>query len=436
MSGTQLSGLDVAFLSMEGENTPMHMGAVVTFRPRKPIDPPKLAVLLAERAARIPQFRRLATPAFFPPGAMNWSDDPDFTPLQHIHLHRVSNLYEPDPLAAYASRWIAEPLDTSKPLWDLHLVTGLPDNDFALLLKLHHALTDGAGAFAIASGLLDDLTVPARRKPAVVETSDRSTLDTVLDTIGSTLSQASETASIARSVVRATRPYPISPITAPSSKERRVGFVRLEMTDVRRIRKEHGGTANDVILAVLAGALRGWLVNRGQRADGRSLRALIPVSVRAREAEQVGGNKLSGYLCELPIGEDDPFERLRIVRRAMARNKASGPSKGAGAFPLLAGRVPTMLHRLTGKVTGQAAPLLFDTVVTNVPLPNVRMSLDGAQLTEMYPLVPLAPRQALGFAVSLYRGGIHIGLQANGAAVPDIGGLADAVSKSAAQLLA
>ena len=130
----------------------------------------------------------------------------------------------------------------------------------------------------------------------------------------------------------------------------RLADVRLAVSDVRRIRTSHGGTTNDVVLAVLAGALREWLINRGQRADGRSLRALIPVSVRARQAEQTGGNKLSGYLCELPIGIDDPLERLRIVRRAMTRNKAAGPARGAGAFPLLADKVPPAVHRLTGEL--------------------------------------------------------------------------------------
>jgi len=203
---------------------------------------------------------------------------------------------------------------------------------------------------------------------------------------------------------------------------------------VRRIRTSHGGTTNDVVLAVLAGALREWLINRGQRADGRSLRALIPVSVRARQAEQTGGNKLSGYLCELPIGIDDPLERLRIVRRAMTRNKAAGPARGAGAFPLLADKVPPAVHRLTGRVTGQAAPLLFDTVVTNVPLPGLKLTLDGAPLQEIYPFVPLASRHALGIAVAIYRNSIHIGLQANGTAVPDIAALQDAVAKSTAVL--
>jgi WS/DGAT/MGAT family acyltransferase len=420
---------------MEGESTPMHMGAVVTFRPRRQVDGGNLAALLAERAAKIPKLRQLARTALFPPGAASWTEDPEFDATRHIHLHHASSLYERDPLAEYASSWIAQPLDTRKPLWDLHLVTGLPDSRFALLLKLHHALTDGAGAFAVAAGLLDELPIGAARAAvAQAKTSSRTTLDSVKDTLASTWAQAEEAATITSSVLRAARPYPISPITAPSTKDRSLGFVRLAVHDVRRIRKSHGGTTNDVVLAVLAGALREWLINRGQRADGRNLRALIPVSVRARQVEQTGGNKLSGYLCELPIGIDDPLERLRIVHQAMTRNKAGGPARGAGAFPLLADKVPPAVHHLAGRVIGQAAPLLFDTVVTNVPLPGLKLALNGAPLEEVYPFVPLAPRQALAMAVAIYRNSIHIGLQANGDAVPDIGALQDAVSKSMAVL--
>lgn len=410
----------------------MHMGAVVTFRSCGQVEPRRLAALLARRAAKIPKLRQLARTSLFPPGAASWEQDPEFDATRHIHVHRVSGLYEPDPLAAYASQWIAQPLDTRKPLWDVHLVTGLPEGRFALLLKLHHALTDGAGAFAVASGLLDEIPVTARAAVIPAPVPRRS----VRETITSTWAQAGEAATIASSVLLATRPYPTSPITAPSSKGRNLGFVRLEQGDLRRIRRSHGGTTNDVVLAVFAGALREWLVNRGHRADGRSLRALIPVSVRGRQAAQTGGNKLSGYLCELPIGIDDPLERLRVVRRAMARNKVAGPARGAGAFPLLADLVPPALHRLTGRVTGQAAPLLFDTVVTNVPLPGLKLTLDGAALEEVYPFVPLAPRQALGIAVATYRDSVHIGLQANGAAVPDIGSLQDAVVKSTAVLCA
>ncbi|MBE8520197.1 wax ester/triacylglycerol synthase family O-acyltransferase [Amycolatopsis sp. H6(2020)] len=434
MAGSPLSALDVAFLCLESETTPMHMGAVVTFTARGPVDPAALTALLARRAARLPKLRQRARTELFPPGSASWSDDPGFVAGDHIHHVVLSSLYEPDPLAAYASRWIAEPLDTTRPLWHLTLVTGLPDGKFALLLKLHHALTDGAGAYAVAAGLLDGVEQPERSSAPARIPAPRSTLDTVKDALGSVWGQANETAGIASSLVRAARP-PLSPVSAPPSAERRLGFVRLPLAELRRVRRVHGGTTNDVVLAVLAGALREWLVNRGQRADGRTLRALIPVSVRGRAAGQLGGNKLSGYLCDLPVGEDDPVERLRVVRRAMTRNKAAGPSRGAGALPLLAGRVPPLLHRLGTRTAGQAAPMLFDLVITTVPVPPARLSLDGARLTEVYPFVPLAPRHAVGIAVATYRDSVHIGLQVNGAAVPDVGSLRDAVLKSAARLL-
>ncbi|WP_410643008.1 wax ester/triacylglycerol synthase family O-acyltransferase [Amycolatopsis sp. lyj-346] len=433
MAGSPLSALDVAFLCLESETTPMHMGAVVTFTARGPVDPTALTAVLAQRAARLPKLRQRARAELFPPGSASWSDDPDFVAGNHIHHVVLSSLYEPDPLAAYASRWIARPLDTSRPLWDLTLVTGLPDGKFALLLKLHHALTDGAGAYAVAAGLLDGVELP-KPAPSRPIPAPRSTLDTVKDALGTVWGQANEAAGIASSVVRAARPA-LSPVSAPPSAERRLGFVRLPLNELRRVRRAHGGTTNDVVLAVLSGALREWLVNRGQRADGRTLRALIPVSVRGRAGAQLGGNKLSGYLCDLPVGEDDPVERLRVVRRAMTRNKAAGPSRGAGALPLLADRVPPLLHRLGTRTAGQAAPMLFDLVITTVPVPPARLSLDGARLAEVYPFVPLAPRHAVGIAVATYRDAVHVGLQVNGEAVPDVGSLRDAVLKSTARLL-
>ncbi len=398
----------------------MQMGAALVFAPEEAVDPDRLTALLARRAADIPPLRRKIRAGLFPPGSATWVDDPDFRAVNHIRHHRLTTLYDPDPLPEFAARWIAEPLDPHRPLWELTVVTGFPDGSFAVLLKLHHALTDGAGAYAVAAGLLDGLPIP---QPAPVIPQPRSPL-----------SAAWETAGIASSVVRAARP-PCLPLAAPATAERRLGFTRLASADLRRIRRTHGGTTNDVVLAVLSGALREWLVNRGIRATGRSVRALIPVSVRGRAAEQRGGNKLSGYLCDLPIGLDDPVRRLAEVRASMARNKAAGPARGAGAFPLLADRMPAALHRLGTRTAGLAAPLLFDLVVTTVPVPRARHALDGAPLAEVYPFVPLAPRQAVGIAVAPYRDSVHIGLQANADAVADLGSLRDAVAKSAAELL-
>ncbi|MFE3172514.1 wax ester/triacylglycerol synthase family O-acyltransferase [Amycolatopsis sp. NPDC059090] len=423
MAPAPLSSLDVAFLCLSRETAPMQMGVALVFAPEEPVDPDRLAGLLARRAAEIPPLRRKIRAGLFPPGSATWVDDPDFQAVKHIHHHRLTTLYDPDPLPEFAARWIAEPLDPHRPLWELTVVTGFPDGTFAILLKLHHALTDGAGAYAVTVGLLDGLPLP---EPAAAIPQPRTPMDAVRDTL--------ETAGIASSVVRAARP-PCLPLAAPATAERRLGFARLASADLRRIRRTHGGTTNDVVLAVLSGALREWLINRGIRAAGRSVRALIPVSVRGRAAEQWGGNKLSGYLCDLPIGMDDPVRRLAEVRAEMTRNKAAGPSRGAGAFPLLADRMPAALHWLGTRTAGLAAPLLFDLVVTTVPVPPARHALAGAPLTEVYPFVPLAPRQAVGIAVAPYRDSVHIGLQANADAVADLGSLRDAVAKSAAELL-
>ncbi|PXY28894.1 acyltransferase [Prauserella flavalba] len=410
------------------------MGAVATFRPRRELEPQKIVALLAERAAGIPKLRRRVRSGLPLLGGAQWEDDPRFDAVNHIGVSKLCDLYEPDPLAEFASHWMAEPLDLDAPLWNLQLVTGLPDGEFALLVKFHHALTDGAGAVELAFRLLDEVSVPAQRDHGRRVPGPRSPLRELRDGATAAISQAAASAGIASAVLRAARPYPISPTVTMNSATRRLGLVRIDLADVRAIRKAHGGTTNDVVLAVLAGALRDWMINRGQRADARSLRALIPVSLRGREAERAGGNVLSGYLCDLPVELDDPLDRLRAVRTAMERNKQAGPSRGAGAIPILANQVPPGVHRLATKVASRAAPLLFDTVVTNVPLPGIPLSLGGARLREVYPFVPLAPHQSVGIAVSTYRNSLHIGLQANGQAVPDVGSLADAVTKSLAGL--
>jgi WS/DGAT/MGAT family acyltransferase len=210
-------------------------------------------------------------------------------------------------------------------------------------------------------------------------------------------------------------------------------LLRLDASDVRQIRRQHGGTTNDVALAVITGGLRDWLVTRDEPVDGLTPRALIPVNVRAR-GQGAGGNQLSGYLCELPVGLADPVARLRFVRSAMDRNKAAGPTEGAGAVPILAGLLPPAVHRVCTPAAGVAAPLLFDTVVTNVPLPPVPLTLAGAPLCEVYPFAPLAAGHGIGVAVSAYRDTVHIGLQVDSDAVPDVDVLAACVAKSCATL--
>lgn len=382
----------------------MHLGAVAVFHGPAALD--GLRTLIAERAARLPAMR--VDGSWFP----SWWPASDFDPAAHVRGFDVSDRRT---FEAYAAGWLATPLDLSRPPWDVHVVTGLPDDRFAVLVKLHHSLADGAGAVALAGALLDGGLPPTR--------------SVTPPELG-----LGETAAMARAVARAVRtpPVPAMLTGTPGGTARRVAFVRLDLADVRQIRRQHGGTTNDVALAVLAGGLREWLRSRDVPVDGRTPRALIPVNTRARGG--AGGNQLSGFLCDLPVGVADPVERLRAVRAAMDANKAAGPTRGAGTLPILANVLPTALHRLCTGAAGLAAPLLFDTVVTNVPLPSVPLTINGAPLAEIYPFAPLAPGHALGVAISPYRDAVHIGLQTDRDAVPDIDVLANAISKSCSTL--
>lgn len=401
----RLTGLDAAFLCLETRARPMHLGAVTVFRAAG-VDPTRLLSVVAERAAGLPALR--VAGRWFP----RWWPATDFDVRRHVHGYEVSDQRT---FEAYAAGWLATPLDLRRPPWDVHVVTGLPDDRFAVLVKLHHSLADGAGAVGIGSALLDDAG-PAATRPRTAPPVDLA-----------------ETVAMAGGLLRAVR-RPTAPalLTSAESTARRVAFVRLDLHDVRQIRRRHGGTTNDVALAVLAGGLRGWLRSRDLPVDGMTPRALIPVNTRARGG--AGGNRLSGYLCDLPVGLADPVARLRAVRAAMDRNKAAGPTRGGGTIPVLASRLPPAVHRLLTPAAGAAAPLLFDTVVTNVPLPSVPLRLDGAVLEEVYPFAPLAPTQTVGFAISPYRDAVHIGVQGDQDAVPDVDVLANAVVKSATTL--
>lgn len=215
-------------------------------------------------------------------------------------------------------------------------------------------------------------------------------------------------------------------LTARSSGTRRLATADLDAGAVQRIRRTEGGTANDVLLAVVAGGLRRWMLERGEPLPGADPRALVPVS-RRRPGGAATGNRLSAYLLGLPVGEPDPRERLRLVRTGMDRNKTAGPMRGAGAVAVLADQLPALAHRFGAPLAGSAARVLFDILVTSVPLPRSALSLGGCPLRAVYPMAPLARGQSLAVALTTYGGGVQVGLVADGKALPDLDRLARAV---------
>lgn len=438
MTTERLNGLDTAFLSLERDATPMQLGALAMFRPSRPTSVAQVAGLLAERACGVPRLRHIVRRSWFPPGSAIWIEDPRFRPEDHIHVHHLDG-GGATAAAELTSQLMARPLPRDRPLWELHVMSGFDADRFGVLVAFHHAFADGLGGLEIGIALLDDVAGASPRRARTRSDGDRPvpepTRRRLADGARQFAAGAGESLGIAASVLRSARlPAPGSPLMISSSGRRGLALAGMDLAQVRRIRMRHGGTANDVMLAVVAGALRQWIEGRGQAVDGLTLRALIPVSSRARSGSRVPGNQMSGYLCDLPVGEPDPVLRLRSIRHAMERSKAAGTRRGPGAIPLLAAQLPPALHRVAAPAAGQAASLLFDLLVTSVPLPGVPLRLAGAELAEVYPVPPLAPSHALGVAMSSYRGSAYVGLHVDRDAMPDLDGLAAAFPASARTL--
>ncbi|WP_330329038.1 wax ester/triacylglycerol synthase family O-acyltransferase [Streptomyces sp. NBC_00536] len=454
MATEHLPPLDLAFWRIESASHPMHLGALGVFEAAGPDAAARAAELIAERCADVPRLRRRIHDVLLPVGAAAWSPAQDFDPARHVFLVPHADA---DPHAA-AGPLMARPLERGLPPWEAHVLAGPDPDTFAVLFKFHHALSDGLGVLALAAGLFDEgLPVRGSARPAdraprrgaggpVPAPAPGSALRRLPGTLAARAQDVGQALEIGAAVARSGLPFGVpdglSAEGGAAAGTRALAGVALDLDDVNRVRKVAGGTVNDVLIALVAGALRRWLAGRGEPVgDASGPRALIPVARRrapggsGASTGSGAGNRLSGYLLRLPVAESEPLRRLGAVRLAMDRNKEAGPARGAGAVALLADHVHPLGHRLGGPLLAQAARLLFDILVTSVPLPGLTFSLGGSAVREIYPLAPLAQGHALAVAVSSYRGTVHYGLVADGAAVPDLDALAGALRTELEELV-
>ncbi len=234
----------------------------------------------------------------------------------------------------------------------------------------------------------------------------------------------------------AARAAPESPLNTVIGEHRRYAMLALDLDDHRRIRKAHDATVNDVVLATVAGALRAWLLTRGQRVGpATTVRALVPVSVRSEGESAASGNHVSSYLVDLPVGEPSAVMRLHQVSYRMQAHKETGQAVGATALAGLAGFAPPTLHSLGARVASGLSKRWFNLVVTNVPGPQQPLYAGDARMLAAYPVVPLAKGQALTIGLTSYDGQVFYGLNADRDAMPDVDVLAQCLSDALAELL-
>ena len=454
----RLSPLDVSFLYMETPTTAMHVGGVAVFSPPDGgFDYDRLVELISQRIALVPRYRQKVR---FVPGRIAnpvWVDDEDFDVTYHVRRSALPKPGTDVQLRELVGRLMSRQLDRNRPLWEIYLVEGLEGGNVGIVTKTHHAMVDGVSAVDIGTVILD-LTPEPREVPpdgwspraepgaaalvvgAVTDLVKRPTqvIDTARAAVGDARATASKAATVASgvlsSVVSMARPAPSSPLNVPIGEQRRFGMAATDLEDYKRVRKAHGGTVNDVVLATVSGALRSWLLTRGESVTPTTtIRAMVPVSVRTEGQEM--GNRVSSYFVDLPVGEGNPVMRLHQVSFAMRGHQESGQSVGADALVQMSGFAPPTIHSLGARVASGFTRRLFNLVVTNVPGPQFPLYAAGARMLSMYPVVPLAKGQAVSCGLTSYDGGVFYGLNADRDAMPDIDVLATLIEESLAELV-
>ncbi|MDQ3644282.1 MAG: WS/DGAT domain-containing protein, partial [Actinomycetota bacterium] len=324
---------------------------------------------------------------------------------------------------------------------------GLEGGRFAMLSKTHHSLVDGISGVDIMTVLFDTSPDPAAPTDPGQRWLPRP-LPSSAQLLGEALVERAtmpgELARTARAVFRAPRqiaeevvqaaagvgamawagmnPAPPSPYNAEIGPHRRFTWVRTELSDMKAIKNELGGTVNDVVLASVAGGLGRHLRRRGHTTGDLELRALVPVSVRADDHRGDLGNRVAAIMAPLPVWCEEPIARLDIVREEMEGLKESGQAVGAQVLTELAGYAPPTVMAQASRLMNRQR--LFNLVVTNVPGPQFSLYLMGRRAIDPFPMVPLAKNQGLGVAIMSYDGRMNFGLVGDYDVLHDIDDLA------------
>ncbi|HLL92251.1 MAG TPA: wax ester/triacylglycerol synthase family O-acyltransferase [Solirubrobacteraceae bacterium] len=443
----RLTALDSTFLHLEEHSTAhMHVASVMVFEGQAPT-PQELIDHVLSRLHLVPRYRQRL--AFVPldQGRPVWADDPHFNPAYHIRHTALPKPADDAALKRLAGRLFSQRLDRSKPLWEIWLVQSMAGGRFALIAKTHHALVDGISGVDITTVLFDTAREPAPTAPSPTWSAkplpgpakllgeallERSTVPAEMLRGGRALLRGPRKAFSqlksgltnvgATTLTGITAPAPQSPFNVDIGPHRRYTFLDADLASFKAIKDSLGGTLNDVVLASVSLALGRWLRRHDTDTEGLVLKAMVPVSVRTTAQRGALGNQVAAMWAPLPVGVENPAECLHKIAAAMEDLKKSGQAVGAQVLTNLAGFAPPTILSQAARL--QARQPFFNLVVTNVPGPQFPLYLLGRRLQVLYPVVPLAQRQALGIAVMSYDGHLGFGLLGDYDALPDLEAIA------------
>jgi WS/DGAT/MGAT family acyltransferase len=447
--------MDASFLHIEGPNNPMHIGGVSIFEgPAPPFE--RFEQMVDSKLDLVPRYRQKVRFVPLGLGRPVWVEDPHFNLSYHLRHSALPRPGTEEVLRRTAARIFAQHLDRRKPLWEIWMVEGLSQNRWALLSKVHHCMVDGVSATDLMTVMFEE-SPPADVEDAWVPEPEPSGAELVLRTLGRQVSSPSEQLRVVRAATRRPRaslakagdlvkgmtsaagllrPLGSSSLVGPVGPHRTWSTASVHLSDVKTIRASLGGTVNDVVLAIAAGGLRDLLISRGEEVDDRTVRALVPVSVRSPGERGTYNNRVSAMFAELPVGIADPVARLQTIRRQMDGLKQSKQAVAGDVLTSLSGFAPPMLLAMGGRLAARSPSLGLQTGVTNVPGPQQALQTLGRRMLESFPFVPVIGHVRISIAIFSYDGNLYFGVTGDYDSSSDVDILTAGVERGAAELLA
>lgn len=440
----RLTSTDASFLYFERKEAPLHIGGISVFEAEIPFN--EFVAQVVARLPQLPRYRQKVTPVPFNFGHPSWEFDHNFDIKRHIFRVEVPAPGGEKELTALAGRLLSGMLSRDKPLWELHIVYGLENGRSAMISKVHHAMVDGISGVDLLKIITDISPNPAPAPQVEVElepappqsdatrrfvdgllASTEERMKSWIDFQSNLLNMVQtfnklpprNTAQTLNMLPSMATPVNLLPFNRPSSGEQKLAWSVYSFAEARAIRAKIGGTVNDVVLTVLSGAIARYVEFHGQNTVGRTLRVMVPVSMRREDQRGALGNLVSVLPVEIPLDIKDPLARYSFLTKRTGELKGAHLAEGINVLTALMGTVPASVQAFMGSLASSPVPP-FNTVCTNVPGPQIPLYVLGKRMVASYPYVPIGFALGLGCAILSYDQKLYFGLTADAQAMPDV----------------
>jgi len=463
----RLTSTDASFLYIEKPEAPMHVGSISVFDGE--VDFEAFVDTVEAKLPLLPRYRQKVVFAPFNMGHPTWENDPNFNIRNHIHLAQIDAPGNDTQLSKLGGQMLSGMMNRNQPLWEIWVVMGLAGGRSAIVTRVHHAMIDGISGVDLTKVTFDlsPNPPPLPPKPAPESLAISSNPDITKRLIDGWLGSVEEgmkswtdfqtgLLNFSQTMTRqpsswlippatisnlnntgmlqtATTPPTILPFNRPNTRDRRLVWSEFSFAEARAIRAAVGGTVNDVVLTVLSGAISQYVKLHQQKVAGRTLRVMVPVSMRREEQRGALGNLVSVLPVELPLDIEDPLERMRFVTKKTGEMKTARVAEGINLFSALLGTVPASMQALLGSLASSPVPV-FNTVCTNVPGPQIPLYVTGKKMVAWYPYVPIGFNMGVGCAIMSYDQKLFFGLTSDTGIMPDVERLKEFLEAAFAEL--